>query len=32
MIITDASTRIRYFNGGYTPKLYDEHFLKLDQE
>jgi hypothetical protein len=32
MIITDASTRIRYFRVGYTPKLYDGHFLKLYQE
>jgi len=29
---TDASTKIRYFKGGYTPKLYDGHFLKLHQE
>jgi hypothetical protein len=29
MTITDASTRIRYFRGRYTPKLYDGHFLVI---
>ncbi len=32
MIICDAKTRVRYLKGGYTPKLFDGHFLKLQQE
>ncbi len=32
MIICDAKTRVRYLKGGYTPKLFDGHFLKLEKE
>jgi len=30
MFIIDAATRVRYIKGGYTPKLYDGDFLKMN--
>jgi len=30
--IIDAKTRFRYIKGGYSPKVYDGHFLKLMKE
>ena len=31
MVISDGKRRIRYFSDGYTPKLYDSHWAKINK-
>lgn len=32
MAIMDGKSRFRYVNGGYAPKVYDGHFLKIQKD
>ncbi len=32
MVITDGKRKIRYFSDGYTPKLYDSHWAKINKD